>query len=423
MLLRILATVWLCLVLNASKGQEVVSDSLIRFFKTKMDSIIVDGIDSMAFPGCQVLVATKDRIIFQEAYGYHTYDSIKTVNVNDLYDLASITKVSSGLPILMKLYGEGKINLDLSIEHYLPFLRRSNKADLTLRQILTHQSGMIPYIVYWENTIKKNGKYKRRTFKANRKKQFPIRITDSLYLHKNYRKKIKKAVKDSELLENKEYRYSGLFFLFLPELVEMVTGENFLDYLQREVYDPVGALELLFKPHLTYSRERIVPTEQDTLFRNQLVHGSVHDEAAAMLNGVSCNAGLFSNARSLAKLFQLYLNDGRIGDKEIITPQAVKEFTKCQYCESGNRRGLGFDKPLIQYDAQSSYIAESASPSSFGHSGFTGTFVWADPEADLLFVFLSNRVHPSRDQRKLYSMDLRPKMHQLVYDFFAIKNK
>ena len=318
----------------------------------------------------------------------------------------------------MKLYGENKFELDAPLKQYFPKFNNSNKAELSIREILTHQAQLKPYIVYWTKTLKKNGKYKARTFKNKQSKNYPICITDDLYLHKNYKKRIYKYIQKSPLQEKKKYKYSGLFFLLLPEIISDLTGENFKQYLYENIYRPIGAERLLYNPLNKFSLNEIIPTERDTFFRKIQVHGRVHDEAAAMLNGVSCNAGLFGNAESLFKLFQLYLNNGKYNGQQIIAGKAIKEFTRCQFCETDNRRGLGFDKPPIEYVEGASYVAKDASADSFGHSGFTGTFVWADPINNTVLIFLSNRVYPTRENRKLYSMDIRPSMHQVMYDFF-----
>jgi CubicO group peptidase (beta-lactamase class C family) len=194
-----------------------------------------------------------------------------------------------------------------------------------------------------------------------------------------------------------------------------MTGVDYESYLQNTFYKPLGASTITFNPYLHYSLERIVPTERDTFFRMSQVHGGVHDEAAAMLNGVSSNAGLFSTANDLAKLFQMYLNGGTYGGERYIAEETLKKFTTCQFCEDGNHRGLGFDKPSIEYDENEVSISSLTSKSSFGHSGYTGTFVWADPEKDLIFIFFSNRVFPTRDNRKLYAMNIRPKIMEVIY--------
>ncbi len=407
-------TICFFVAIHFSIAQTVLDYSILN---KNIDAIVQEGLDSNAYPGAQVLVAIHGETVLHKTYGFHTYEAMQATQKEDLYDLASISKVTTGLPVLMKLYGEGKFDLDAPLGQYFSKFKNSNKADLPVREILAHQARLKPYIVYWQKTLKKNGKFKARTFKSEVSEKYPTPVTDHLYLHKNYQKKIYKAIKRSPLEERKEYKYSGLFFLLLPEIIREITGQDFEDYLYQNIYRPIGANNLCYNPLSKFPKTRIIPTENDTFFRKQQIHGTVHDEAAAMLNGVSCNAGLFGTAEDLAKLFQLYLDGGQFSGKTIIPKAAITEFTKCQFCEEGNRRGLGFDKPPIEYEVGQSYVAKAASPASFGHSGFTGTFVWADPEQELLVIFLSNRVYPTRENRKLYSMDIRPRIHQAAYDF------
>ncbi len=388
-----------------------------QWLEPKLDSIVQLGIDSMAYPGAQVVVRQGGEIVLSKSYGHHTYDGSKTVKSDHLYDLASVTKVSTGLAILMKLHGEGLINLDDTWGGVYENMKSSNKSNLKLIDILSHRAGLQPYIVFWQEAQCKKHKWKWRSFCDHQSRRYPILITDSLYLYKNYNRKMLKQIKETPLTPEGEYHYSGLFFLTLPDLIEKMTGGNYEQMLYDEIYEPIGIKNLMYNPlrkdrHISV----ITPTEKDILFRHKLVHGTVHDEAAAMLDGVSCNAGLFGNAEDLSLLFQLYLNKGNWDGKQILPKISVEEFTAYHFVEEENHRGLGFDKPLINYDADRSYCAESASPESFGHSGFTGTFVWADPKYDLVFVFLSNRVYPTRENRKLYSLSLRPQMHQLVYN-------
>ena len=388
-------------------------------FELQMDSIIHDAIDSMAFPGAQVLVMKDGNVVFEKAYGHHTYEAQRKVEMHHLYDLASITKVSSGLPLLMNLVAKGKVELDKPASKYITTFKSRNKKEVTIREILAHQAGLLPYIVYYAGMQTDDGHWKRRTFKDRMNRKYPVQITDSLFMHRRYQKKMSKRIKQTNTSE-KTYRYSGLFFQLLPQLIENLKGNDFLDVINTELYRPLQIENgLTYLPLEKHPLEDIIPTEIDTNFRNQLVHGTVHDEAAAMWGGVSCNAGLFGNAKSLATLFQVYIDDGFYQGRKFIDSSAISQFTKCQYCETDNRRGLGFDKPLIEYDAESSYVAKDASSSSFGHSGFTGTFVWADPKHDLVFVFLSNRVYPSRSHRNLYRMNIRPSIHQLAYDYFV----
>lgn len=405
-------------VTNNIIAQDHNTDQLrLDELKQTLDSIILNGIDSMAYPGSQLYVSVKGKPIIHKAYGHHTYDGLTKVELDHIYDLASVTKISSGLPILMKFSMDGRFSLDESLSNYYPKFKKSNKANLSIRNILAHQAGLTPYIIYWQKTLKEDGSFHRRTFSNKASRRYPIPVTDDLHLHRKYKKKMFGAVKESEVDSDPSYRYSGLFFLLLPDIIEAIVDQDFETYLRESFYDPLGANRLMYNPLDKYPMEKIVPTEQDTYFRETLIRGYVHDEAAAMLDGVSCNAGLFSNAEDLAKLFQMYLNGGEYNGRRFLVKEAVEEFTKYQFPENDNRRGLGFDKPLIDYDPDASYVAKDASPLSFGHSGFTGTFVWADPEHDMLFIFLSNRVYPYRSHRKLYTMGIRPKMHQAVYDY------
>lgn len=400
--------------------------------KDSIQAIVEEGITAGAFPGAQVLVARKGKVIYHEAFGYHTFDSIQSVSTNDIYDLASVTKISTGLAALMKWYGEGKFDLDASLSTYMPYFKRSNKAHLAFREILAHHARLRPWIPYWQSTLKGNAKYpwkkrwdnnatnewkfKRKTFAQDSSIIYSTYVAPSLWLHKDYKEQIYKAIRKSPLNEKKEYKYSGLFFYLLPDLVQQISGQDIETYLKNTFYKPLGAHTLTYNPWRYYSKDRIVPTERDTFFRMSLLHGRVHDEGAAMMGGVSCNAGLFACANDMAKLMQMYLNRGEYGGQRFIAQKAAIEFSKCQYCEEGNRRGLGFDKPLINYDPDKSSVAKDASPYSFGHSGYTGTFVWADPDSGLLFIFFSNRVYPTRQNRKIYELNIRPRIHQVLYD-------
>lgn len=398
-------------------------------------AIVEEGLRKKAYPGAQVLVAHRGKVIYHQAFGYHTYDSTRATQLTDIYDLASVTKVSSGLAALMKWYGEGNFDLDAPLKNYYPDFKRSNKADLPLRKILAHQARLRPWIPYWQGTLRGNAKYpwRRRwesgvtndfrfkwaTLSPDSSARFPIYLSDGLYQHRNFREKMMKAIRKSPLNEEPGYVYSGLFFYLLPDIVAKKAGMDYEAYLKETFYYPLGAYTLTYNPLRFYPKDRIVPTEVDTFFRMTTIHGYVHDEGAAMMDGVSGNAGLFSSANDLAKLFQMYMNKGTYGGRQFISEYALNEFAQCQYCPKDNRRGLGFDKPLIEYDARASSVAEAASSNSFGHSGYTGTFAWVDPDAELLFIFLSNRVHPTRNNRKLYQLNIRPRIHTVLYE--AIK--
>lgn len=405
----ILFFIFICGVSEDGQSQEE------QELSSTLDSLVHLGIKEKAFPGAQILIRYKDSILYHKAWGYHRYDSVRNVQLTDIYDLASVTKVTTGLPILMQLYGQDKFNLDRKAGDYIKEYKRKGKGEVTFREILAHQAGLKPYVVFLKEAQKDDGKYRCGTFKNQISKKYAIRITDSLFLNRNYFKKMKRRIKKTQLGNRGEYVYSGLTFLMMPEMIEKIVDQNFEKYLYENIYEPIGIQNLKYKPLRFYNRNQIVPTEVDTIWRHQLVHGRVHDEAAAMMNGISCNAGLFGDAKDLSTLFQFYLNEGSWKGEQIIPKEAIREFTRYQY--EDNRRGLGFDKPLREYNKDLAYVAKDASHASFGHSGFTGTMVWADPKHNLVFVFLSNRVYPDRSHRKLYELSLRPQLHQAVYDY------
>ena len=389
------------------------------FLASGIDSLMQQAMDAKAIPGGVVLVAKDEKIVFQKAYGLHKYsDTVKT-KTSDIFDLASVTKISSALPALMKLQDEGKFSLEEGIDEYLPYFRNSNKAGIPFRQIFAHQARFKPWIAYWQNTLRKNGSYKWNTFKKDSSARFPVKVSENMWLHRNYKKKIYKAIKKSPLEDKAEYKYSGLAFYLLPQIVENLTGEDYRKYLKDNFYSKLGATTLGYRPMESFELARIVPTESDFDFRHKPIHGSVHDEGAIMMGGVSANAGLFSDANDLAKLMQMYLNMGEYGGERYITEATFKEWTKTQFPDNNNRRAIGFDKPNLEYAGPNNNTAKDASTASFGHTGFTGTMVWMDPKEDLLFVFLSNRVLPTRDNTRLYSLNTRTQIQQVLYD--AIK--
>lgn len=389
------------------------SDSL----DLRIMSIVQEGLDSMAYPGCQVLVAKDGKIIFQESYGHHTYDKKQSVVNTDIYDLASVSKVTGATTALMKLYDDGKFDLDAKFTSLWPDFEKTDKREITIRNVLAHNARLLPYITYYQHSKKKNGKYKRGSIKADSSKRFPQRLSATRYLHKDYKeKKIYKMINASPLNEKPGYKYSGLSFYLYPQITYSLTGLKFDDYLYKNFYDKLGATTVRFNPLERFNEERLVPTEYDDFFRMEQLRGTVHDEGAAMMKGVSGNAGVFANANDLAKVWQMYLNGGEFGGEQFIAKETLKEFTKCQFCDEDNRRGLGFDKPAIEYNPDYSSVAQATSPNSFGHSGYTGTFVWADPDNQLLFIFMSNRVYPTRENRKVYSMSIRPRIHTALYD-------
>ena len=396
---------------------EVDMDSL--YIHTKVDSIINFGIQKEAFPGAQILVVKNHKIIFNKAYGFHTYDSLQKVSLNDIYDLASVTKIIGPLPALMKLHSEGKLDLDSPFSNYWkPWKKRKNKRNLTVRAVLAHQAGLKPYIVFLNEILRKNGKIKKRFIKNEPNMRFKKEAYEGLFVKNRFKNKMFRHITRSNVSDIKKYKYSGLSFLIYPEFIAQITKKNYTDYLQENFYVPLEANTLGYRPKTKNFKNLIVPTEIDSIFRKELTKNWVHDENAALLGGISGNAGLFGTSLDLAKIMQMYANYGIYDGKRYITENTLREFTKIQYPENENRRGLGFDKPLIDnatLPIEEAYPAPEVSPESFGHSGFTGTFVWADPKNDLVFIFLSNRVYPSRDHKNIYNLNIRPKLQQVFY--------
>ncbi len=412
-------------LLLPQQSVEKNSPNGFNFDKTKIelqvDSIITNGIQNHAFPGAQLLVAKDNKIVFHKAYGYHTYDSIQKVGLTDLYDLASVTKILGPLPALMKLVDDGKLDLDVPFRTYWkPWGKRKNKKDITLRQILSHQAGLVPYIVFLGKVIK-NGELKKRFVKEKPNARFQNQVYKGLYIKNRFQRKMYRIINRSKVSNDKVYKYSGLTFLIFPELISQLTGTTYENYLKKTFYYPLGCYTLGFNPKLKDFPNKIVPTENDTLFRKAFVQGWVHDENASLMGGVSGNAGLFGTADDLAKMMLMYQNYGLYDGKQFISKKTIEEFTKVQFPENENRRGLGFDKPLLGNDTLSlknAYPSPLASQTSFGHSGFTGTFAWADPENQMTFIFLSNRVYPTRDHRNLYDLKIRVALQHVFYKAF-----
>jgi len=385
------------------------------FLNKKIDSIAENGLKQKAYPGCQIIAAKDGKVFFYKTYGYQTFDSLIPVNKKDLYDLASITKITGALPGLIKLYDDHKLSIDSKLSDYITSFKNSDKKDITFREALTHQAGFVPFIPFYKKTIKKNKKFKWHTFKTDSSRNYPYLICDSMYLYKNYPKKIYKTIRKTKLNEKKVYLYSDLSFLLYPKIIETIIKGDYETFLENNFYKKIGANSFTYNPIRKIPKEMIIPTEMDSFFRKRIVHGFVHDESAAMLAGVSGNAGLFASGLDLAKIMQMYLNMGKYGGQQLISENTMKEFTRCQFPQNNNRRALGFDKPPLDKNERGS-AAVSAGPNSFGHTGFTGTMCWVDPDNGLLFVFMSNRVYPTRNNSKLYELNIRPNLHQIFYD-------
>ena len=389
-----------------------------EFLTRKIDSIVNIGLKAKAFPGCEVMVARKGIVVFQKTYGFHTYDNRTPLQKDDLFDLASVTKISSTLAGLMLLDSEGKFSVDRKLGDYLPDFRRTNKENLLMKDLLAHQAGLRDWIPFWKETVKPDSTFKRKIFSHEYSEKYPLKVADDLFINRNYRKKIFSEIKKSPLGE-KKYVYSDLTFIIATGIIESLTGQKWYDFVTNNIYHKIGAFDIGFNPYLKYPLSRIVPTEYDSLFRRQLLHGTVHDEGAAMLGGISGHAGLFATANDLMKLMELYRRMGDYGGEQIISKNVLEEYTRVQFPENKNRRGLGFDKPFLnnpELSPAEAYPAVSATPKSFGHSGYTGTFVWIDPVYEISYIFFSNRVYPTRNNNQLSDLNIRPYILQAIFD-------
>ncbi len=407
----------------------------------KMELIIREAILEKAMPGCQVLVARKGKVVWHKAYGTHTYQKRKPVKLTDIYDLASITKIASTTAALMRLRDLGLFHEDSLLGVYDPIPDSCDKADLLVSDVLTHQAGLESWIPFYYNTLEplepsqplirknwsrthpfkigdgnyanRNVKYVDSIYKNAYSSEYPIQVADNLYMREDLKDSIYQWIYCSELI-SREYRYSGLGFYMLHQVIESITDTMLYPYVWQNFYAPLGAFTLGYKPLSRFPLERIVPTENDLFFRRQLLHGFVHDMGAAMLGGVSGNAGLFSSANDLTKMMQMFLNGGWYGQRRYIDSTTLSVYTSCFSCEE-NRRGLGFDRPIVEEPGEGP-ACDDASALSFGHSGFTGSLVWVDPAYDLVYIFLSNRIHPNQGNNKLIDMNVRTTIQQVVYD-------
>jgi len=385
---------------------------------SKVDSIVNAGLDTLAFPGCQVLIARRGIVVLDKCYGFHLYDSTEAVTENDLWDLASVTKVSAATPSLMLLDDRGLFDIDKTLGDYLPWFRFSDKGDMMLREMLAHQAGLKAWIPFWKSTLENDSTFRKGIFSDYANRKYALPVTDSMYMNRHYLKDMFREIRDSPVGE-KKYVYSDLTFILAAEIIESLTDSTIDKFAPANIYRPIGAFNITYKPLEKYSKERIVPTEYDSLFRKQLLRGTVHDEGTAMLGGVSGHAGLFATGNDLLKLVEMYRRGGEYGGVRILSSEVLKKFTAVQFPENDNRRALGFDKPMLRNDtlpAEEAYPCPSASPGSFGHSGFTGTFIWCDPDEEISYVFLSNRVYPTRNNSLLSDLSIRGKILQAVYD-------
>ncbi len=383
--------------------------------KREIAAVAEECIKSKAAPGLVALVARKGEIIFEQAFGHHTYERKRAVQTDDIYDLASVTKVAATTLAIMKLTEEGKLSLDRPIGTYLVELKGSNKENLTLRDILAHRAGLRSWIPFYVNTLTPTSKVPRPSSQYYRKTaggDFQVPVTDELFMHREYIDSIWYQIRESELPNLGRYRYSDLGFYLMARLVKRITAQQLDEYVAQHFYRPMGLTTLGYLPLQHFPKNRIPPTEKDAYFRLGIVQGHVHDMGAAMLGGVSGHAGLFGTAKDLAVLFQMLLQNGSYGGQNYLQAATVKEFT--QRYPGDTRRGLGFDMKELN-ESRAANISHLASAATFGHTGFTGTSVWADPAAELIVVFLSNRTFPDMNNTLLNRLEIRPKVQTAAY--------
>lgn len=370
-----------------------------------IDDIADEAIRSRATPSAVVMVVKDGKVIFNKAYGTRTYIDRTPTRLNDIYDLASITKISATTMSVMRLYEQGKLKLDTNIGAYIPRARNTNKKDIYLRQVMLHQAGFIPYIPFYRNLSEND-------YRRDSSALYPTKVADNYYIRKDYFKEVMWPMMLNSAISNQgKYVYSDLSMYFMKEIVERQSGRPMSDYVQDEFYKPLGMVRAGFNPRLRFSKDEIIPTEDDTFFRKTLLEGYVHDQGAAMVGGVSGHAGLFSTANDLAILYQMVLNGGTYGGRDYFKPETLKMFTEKQSPVS--RRGLGFDR--WDEDSSKGYPSKLASSQTFGHTGYTGTCVWVDPKHNLVYVFLSNRVNPGVSS-KLLSLNIRSRIQDVIYE-------
>ena len=379
----------------------------------KIDSLVNYGIKENMMPGAQVLVARKGKIIYNKAFGYHTQDKINKVSENDIYDLASLTKILATLPMVMKLVDDSTISLDTKISELLPEYFATNKENITVKEMLSHYARIKSWIPFYLETLDSLNLPDKKYYSKSKSNDFEIQVANDLYVRNDMKDSIYLKIKESELYNRLRYKYSDLPFYILKEFLERHHNKQFKDLVQNELYQSIGANHTTFLPLEKFTLDMIPPTEIDQYFRMQKIHGFVHDQGAALLGGVSGHAGLFSNANDIAKIMQMYLWNGSYGNYQYIKSETIDLFNSCNFCDVDVRRGVGFDKPQLDDIGPT---CGCISMNSFGHSGFTGTFTWADPDEEIIYVFLSNRTYPSADNKSIIENNLRSDIQGLIYE-------
>lgn len=381
---------------------------------SKIDSVAHHAVNNNMTPGIQLLVARRGKVIYNKNFGYHTYSKKNKVDFDDVYDVASLTKILATLPILMELEQQGSVSLESKLGDLLPEYKNSNKKNITLKKMLSHYAQLKPWIPFYYATLdsvtkKPDPKY----YRTKPSGDFNVEVTNTLYMRSDYQDSIQKIIRESDLLSRLRYRYSDLPYYILKNYLEGFYDKSLQEITQDRFYKSLGANYTTYNPRKVFSLKDIVPTEEDNYYRYKQVHGYVHDMGAAMQGGIGGHAGIFSNANDVAKIMQMYLQKGFYGGKRYFKSETIDKFNTCYYCESDNRRGIGFDKPQLGEEGPT---CGCISMTSFGHSGFTGTYAWADPEEEIVYVFLANRTYPEAGKNLLLRENIRTEIQRLIYE-------
>lgn len=390
----------------------------------EIEQVVKQGIDNRAFPGCQVLVARQGKIVYNRSFGTLRYGVYEPVNDQTLYDIASMTKVSATLQGVMMLNERGEIDMNEKISKYLPEMKGTNKENMLVSDILMHQAGLVAFVPFWEKTKTGNSLSNNYYSTVYDSLQVPpnLQVASNLFIKPAIRDSVWRWVMQSKLLNiydrlgGYRYTYSDLGLLILQKLVERITNQPLNEFLEQNLYEPLGMTATLYNPLQRFPKNNIAPTENEAIFRASQIQGTVHDPNAALLGGVAGHAGLFSNASDLVKLYQMNLQNGFYGGRNFLFPETVRHFAK-NYTQKSHR-GLGWDKPN---SGDSPIIGSTASANTYGHSGFTGTVVWVDPDRELIFIFLSNRVYPLSTNNKINTLRIRKRIHEIINESIIVQ--
>ncbi len=381
----------------------------------KIENFANDAISKKMTPGMQILVAKKGKVIYQKSFGYFTYENKTKVDNQTVYDIASLTKIIATLPNVMQQYDQQKITMQTTLGEMLPIFKNSDKQDIPFKDLLSHYAKLQAWIPFYKATLDSAKIPLPKYYNKVSNELFSKQVADSLFMRNDYHDTIMKMIVDSKLLPKKEYKYSDFTFIILKDYLEKVTGKKLEDLVKEQFYQSLGMNNTTFNPLInTFDKDSIPPTEIDTYFRHQQIQGYVHDMEAAMEGGVGGHAGIFSNAMDIAKMMQLYLQKGNYGNHQYFSEKTFTDFNTCYFCAEGNRRGIGFDKP--QAAGAAGPTCGCASLTSFGHTGFTGTMTWADPEEELIYVFLSNRTFPEATINTLSKENIREDIQKVIYE-------